>query len=248
MLAEERMERIVEMVAEAGSMSVPDLASALGVTASTIRRDLANLSRAHRVAKVHGGAMSLERAHVAIDLDLEDRSYLHAHEKERIAQAAAAMLEADSYVYLDSGSTVRRRIDVLPQDPSITYVTDSAGHALRMAARGLHVRLLGGELKRQTESVVGPEALMAVERYNFSLGFWGVNGISATAGLTTPDMEEAAVKRASIGRCARPVVLADASKFDMIAPVTFADLDTCEVLAAGAVPEGYRVRRNVRIV
>ena len=89
---------------------------------------------------------------------------------------------------------------------------------------------------------------MAVERYNFSLGFWGVNGISATAGLTTPDMEEAAVKRASIGRCARPVVLADASKFDMIAPVTFADLDTCEVLAAGAVPEGYRVRRNVRIV
>lgn len=193
MLAEERMERIVSMVAEAGSMSVPDLASALGVTASTIRRDLSNLSRAHRVAKVHGGAMSLERAHVAIDLGLEDRSDLHAHEKGRIARAASAMLEADSYVYLDSGSTVHRLIDVLPQDPSITYVTDSAG-------------------------------------------------------LTTPDMEEAAVKRASIERCAHPVVLADASKFDMIAPVTFAGLDTCEVLTAGAVPEGYRVRRNVRIV
>lgn len=248
MLAEERMERIVSMVAEAGSMSVPDLASVLGVTASTIRRDLANLSRAHRVAKVHGGAMSLERAHVAIDLDLEDRSDLHAHEKGRIARAAAAMVEADSYVYLDSGSTVRRLIDNLPQDPSITYVTDSAGHALRIAARGLRVRLLGGELKRQTESVVGPEALMAVERYNFALGFWGANGISSTAGLTTPDMEEAAVKRASMARCARTVVLADASKFDMVAAVVFAEIDACEVITAGVVPEPYRARRNVRVV
>ena len=158
------------------------------------------------------------------------------------------MLEADSYVYLDSGSTVRRLIDVLPQDPSITYVTDSAGHALRIAARGLRVRLLGGELKRQTESVVGPEALMAVERYNFALGFWGANGISSTAGLTTPDMEEAAVKRASMARCARTVVLADASKFDMVAAVVFAEIDACEVITAGTVPEPYRVRRNVRVV
>lgn len=248
MLAEDRMERIVEMVTEAGSLSVPELALALDVTASTIRRDLASLSREHRVARVHGGAMSLERAHVSLDLDLEDRSDLHASEKERIARAAAAMIESESCIYLDSGSTLRKLIEILPQYPSVTYITDSAGHALRIAARGLRVRLLGGELKRQTESVVGPEALMAVERYNFALGFWGANGISATAGLTTPDMEEAAVKRASMARCARPVVLADASKFDMVAPVTFADMGACEVITAGAVPEGYRARRNVRVV
>ena len=68
MLAEDRLNAIVSMVQQAGSVTVPELAEALGVTASTIRRDLQTLDRAHRIAKVHGGATSLERAHVTRDL------------------------------------------------------------------------------------------------------------------------------------------------------------------------------------
>lgn len=64
MLAEDRLNAIVSMVQQTGSVTVPELAEALGVTASTIRRDLQTLDRAHRIAKVHGGATSLERAHV----------------------------------------------------------------------------------------------------------------------------------------------------------------------------------------
>ena len=66
MLADDRLNAIVRMVTEAGSMSVADLAEALDVTASTIRRDLQTLDRAHRLAKVHGGATSLERAHICL--------------------------------------------------------------------------------------------------------------------------------------------------------------------------------------
>ena len=68
MLAEDRLNAIVSMVQQMGSVTVPELAEALGVTASTIRRDLQTLNRAHRIAKVHGGATSLERAHVTRDL------------------------------------------------------------------------------------------------------------------------------------------------------------------------------------
>ena len=76
MLAEDRLNAIVSMVQQAGSVTVPELAEALGVTASTIRRDLQTLNRAHRIAKVHGGATSLERAHVTRDLTISERSAL----------------------------------------------------------------------------------------------------------------------------------------------------------------------------
>ena len=83
MLAEDRLNAIVSMVQQAGSVTVPELAEALGVTPSTIRRDLQTLDRAHRIAKVHGGATSLERAHVTRDLTIGERSDLHNDDKER---------------------------------------------------------------------------------------------------------------------------------------------------------------------
>lgn len=103
MLAEDRLNAIVSMVQQTGSVTVPELAEALGVTASTIRRDLQTLDRAHRIAKVHGGATSLERAHVTRDLTLNERSDLHNDDKERICARAAALVEPESFVYIDSG-------------------------------------------------------------------------------------------------------------------------------------------------
>ena len=58
---------------------------------------------------------------------------------------------------------------------------------------------LGGELKPETEALVGPDALATLDRYNFNCGFWGSNGIAAEQGLTTPDIEEAQVKRTGDG-------------------------------------------------
>ena len=83
MLAEDRLNAIVSMVQQTGSVTVPELAEALGVTASTIRRDLQTLNRAHRIAKVHGGATSLERAHVTRDLQVMLRCFALWEEKSR---------------------------------------------------------------------------------------------------------------------------------------------------------------------
>ena len=125
MLAEDRLNAIVSMVQQAGSVTVPELAEALGVTASTIRRDLQTLDRAHRIAKVHGGATSLERAHVTRDLTLNERSDLHNDDKERICARAAALVEPESFVYIDSARRRSSPSKHLPRLESVTYVTDS---------------------------------------------------------------------------------------------------------------------------
>lgn len=237
MLAEDRLNAIVSMVQQAGSVTVPELAEALGVTASTIRRDLQTLDRAHRIAKVHGGATSLERAHVTRDL--------HNDDKERICARAAALVEPESFVYIDSGSTTLRLIEHLPHLEDVTYVTDSVLHAQRLALRGMRTVVLGGELKPETEALVGPDALATLDRYNFNCGFWGSNGIAAEQGFTAPDIEEAQVKRISMRHTAKRFVISDASKFGMVAPIKFADFRDATIITAGEVPAKYRAMDNV---
>lgn len=249
MLAEDRLSRIVDMVAERGSATVPELASALGISESTIRRDLEKLDQAHRLAKVHGGATCLENAHVTRDLTLSERHGLHDAEKRAIVEYAAALVGPDDFVYVDAGSTTELLVRCA-LDPRATYVTDAVTHALALVERGCRVVVLGGELKGATEALVGPDALDALARYNFTIGFWGTNGATLEQGLTTPDRFEAQVKRTSMRRTARRYVLADPSKLGRVAPVKFADfrdatIVTTDIGHAAVDSEAYRALNNL---
>ena len=136
-------------------------------------------------------------------------------------------------------------IEHLPRLDGVTYVTDSVLHAQHLALRGMRTVVLGGELKPETEALVGPDALATLDRYNFNCGFWGSNGIAAEQGLTTPDIEEAQVKRISMRHTAKRFVISDASKFGMVAPVKFADFRDATIITAGEVPAKYRAMDNV---
>lgn len=183
---------------------------------------------------------------MSYDLTLQQRSELHADQKQLLARYAASLVGPHDCVYVDSGSTTKVLVDCLMEKGAL-YVTNSAVHGLTLAQRGFTVVLLGGELKGSTSAMVGPEALDALERYNFTLGFWGANGIDLQAGCTSPEREESQVKRASLARSARRFVLADTSKFGRVAPVSFASLDQVEVLTT-SVPEGYEDVPSVRCV
>ena len=244
MLAEERLQRIVDMVGRKGTATVTELAAALDISESTIRRDLDKLDQAHRLVKVHGGATTRESAHLTRDLTLGERHGLHDEEKRAICAHAATLVEPDDFVYVDAGSTTEILLDMLPPtNPG--YVTDSVSHALRLAGRGLRVTVIGGELKSATESLVGPDALSCLARYHFTLGFWGTNGITEEAGLTSPEPNEAMVKRLSMERTERRYVLADATKFGRTSLVNFAPIDRATILTCGNVPNDYRGRANV---
>lgn len=243
MLAEDRHAQIVEMVSTRGSVTVPELAETLGTSESTIRRDLEKLDSAGKLSKVHGGATSLERVHVTRDVSLTERVVLNAGEKRQVAAYAATLIGPDDFVYLDAGSTTGALIDHLSETRA-SYVTDSVSHAMKLVTRGFRVVVLGGELKGVTEALVGPEALECLDRMNFTLGFWGTNGISQDRGLTTPDRSEAMVKRASMARCDRRYVIADDTKFDRIAPVTFAELADATILT-NRRPRAYEAFENI---
>ena len=244
MLAEERLARIVDVVGRQGTATVPELAGLLGISESTIRRDLDKLDQAHRLVKVHGGATTLESAHLTRDLTLEERHGLHAGEKRAICAHAATLVGPDDLVYLDAGSTVEELLSHLAERRA-HYVTDSVSHATMLAGRGFNVTVLGGELKSATEALVGPDAIATLSRYHFTIGFWGANGITPESGFTSPESNEALIKQLSMEHTARRYVLADATKFDSTSLVRFGAFDSATIVTCGDVPEKYKAYNNV---
>ena len=103
---------------------------------------------------------------------------------------------------------------------------------------------MGGKLKGTTEAVVGAGAIESLSLYNFTLGFWGTNGIHKKAGFTTPDREEAGVKHTALWHCKKPYVLADSSKFDSISPVKFAEFEDALIITEKKV-RGYEECPNI---
>ena len=86
------------------------------------------------------------------------------------------------------------------------------------------MHILGGEFKLETEAIVGEETLIALDKYNFTKGFFGANGVSIQNGITTPDYREAVLKKKALSRCKEKYILCDSSKFSKISSVSFADI------------------------
>ncbi|MFI9587876.1 DeoR/GlpR family DNA-binding transcription regulator [Streptomyces sp. NPDC052236] len=229
MYAPERQQEILRLARDGGRVDVLSLAEEFQVTAETIRRDLKALDRAGLVRRVHGGAIPAGR--LDFEPDLAERESTAADEKDRIARAALAELPAEGSVILDAGSTVGRLAADFPLELPLTVVT----HALSVAARladhpGIDLHLVGGRVRHRTRAAVDAWALRAYGELKADVVFLGANGFSVEGGLTTPDLAEAAVKRAIVSAARRVVLLADSAKHGQEHFARFGDLADVDVL------------------
>lgn len=247
MYAPERQQEILRFARERGRVDVPSLAEEFDVTPETVRRDLKALDRAGLIRRVHGGA--IPSGGLDFEPDLTEREATAADEKDRIARAALAELPGGGQgsLVIDAGTTTARLAACLPLDAGFTVVT----HALPIAARlaeypDLTLHLVGGRLRHRTRAAVGDWALRAYEDINADVAFIAANGFSLAdggkGGLTTPDLAEAAVKRAMIRAARRVVLLADSAKFGQAHFARFGELADVDVLITdeGLSPEDAR--------
>ncbi|MCH5265188.1 MAG: DeoR/GlpR transcriptional regulator [Lachnospiraceae bacterium] len=229
MLTEERLQRILELVERYQSISTRQLTEKLGISESTVRRDLALLDGQGTVKKVRGGVMVIGSRYKAKDDAVSLRKERNPEEKERIARYAASLIKPDDFVYLDAGTTTERMIEYLTEKQAV-FVTNAVSHAKRLSEAGYTVYLPGGEFKAATEALVGEEAVESLQKYNFTKGFWGTNSVSKEEGFCTPDVREAMIKKTSMSRCAKCYVLCDSSKFSQISCVKFGDFVNADII------------------
>ncbi|WP_037864699.1 DeoR/GlpR family DNA-binding transcription regulator [Streptomyces sp. NRRL S-340] len=238
MYAAERQQEILRLARDGGRVDVVSLAEEFQVTAETIRRDLKTLDRAGLLRRVHGGAIPAGR--LDFEPDLTERESTAADEKDRIAKAALAELPAEGTLILDAGTTVARLAAALPLETDLTVVTHSLPIAARLADHpGLQLHLVGGRVRHRTRAAVDAWALRAYGEIRADVLFVAANGFSAEHGLTTPDLAEAAVKRAAIAAARRVVLLADSTKHGQEHFARFGGLSDVDLLItdSGLSPE-----------
>lgn len=245
MLSEQRYELILNIMEERRSITVTELTKLLDISESTARRDIIALDRAGKLVKVFGGAVLADSTYQAVDPTVTQRAEVYREEKRQIAKYAASLIRPQDFVYLDAGTTTGYMLDYI-EDASVTFVTNAVAHAQRLAAQGSRVLLVGGSLKSTTEAVVGTMAVLMLKDYHFTKGFFGANGVSRTAGFTTPDADEALVKRTAVEQCRKSYFLCDNSKFHVVSAVTFASLTSGTILV-NAVPEEFKAVADIEL-
>lgn len=236
MLSEQRHRMILKVLEERRSVTVTELTELLNISESTARRDITILDKAGKLVKVFGGAVLADNVYLSAEPTVAQKTEVNREEKKRIARYAVSLIRNQDFVYIDAGTTTGYMLDFL-ENRDVTFVTNAVAHAQRLAAAGMKVILVGGTLKTSTEAVVGTSAVLMLKDYHFSIGFFGANGISRTAGFTTPDANEALVKKTALEQCKKAYILCDHSKFNTVSSVTFAAIDAGVILTDESMDE-----------
>ena len=222
MLAEERRLHLVSFARNEGRVDASEAAARLKVAVETIRRDLEILQRQGVMRRVHGGGILVDR--IQSEYSVSIRRTQNSEVKNRIAQVASQYIPKSGTIIVDAGTTTEFLAPYLRDNPDLTVVTNSLNLSLAIGESTTNVVLVGGKMRPITLSTVGTLAVAMISEVFASVSFIATNGIDPQAGFTTPDIEEAEVKRLMIKNSQESIVLADSSKFGQRFGTRFATL------------------------
>lgn len=223
MLTQERYQTILTILSERDAVTVAELSAMLGISESTIRRDLNYLDEMGKLNKVFGGATAIRPNIGGTETTFESRESEMSEEKTAIGRYAATLVHDGDFIFIDAGTTTYRFIDFLANKKA-TYITNGIAHSRKLVQKGFNTYVIGGHIKPVTEAVVGTAGIELIRRFNFTKAFIGTNGINIEAGYTTPEIDEGLIKEAAVQHSYMTFILSDHTKFRRVYPVSFADI------------------------
>lgn len=249
---EERRTRVLEIVNTRGRIRAIELAELLEVAVPTVRKDIADLDRQHKLRRTHGGALALRPYY---EFDYDSRADKNRAAKQAIARACIELLSDSDSIFLDSGTTIGYIAEQLRLDNNteptgrnstsgvprnLTVLTNSPGVAQSVAEiPSLRHTVLGGQYRPVGRSYVGSLALEAVRQFTVNTAFIGVTGL-AGEDFSVADLAEAELKRAVIERARRVIVPMDNSKIGSQDFVKVCGLDSVDAIVTDGADEYLR--------
>ena len=208
----ERHSAILKKLSIEKYVEVLDLCESLGVSAVTIRKDLKLLEQKGLLFRTHGGA-SLENPYIN-ERTVLDKEKIFVAEKNGIAQMAASLISENDAIMIASGTTVQALSKYIEPKNKLTVITPSLAVVMHLIKHeNIEILQLGGYLRHSAASVIGNYAEYMLEHISCSKLFLGVDGIDMNYGISTTNLEEAALNKKMIDAAQKVIVLADASKF-----------------------------------
>lgn len=222
MFAVERQKKILETLASEGAVWVSRLASQLGVTEETVRRDLEKLEKQEALVRTHGGAIPVVESNR--EMSLEKRKYLNTEAKERLAHEAASFVVPGDTVFLDASTTTFYMARELKHTHDITIVTNSLRVINELAGTG-GLRVIGiGGYAGNNQSFVGNLAASYIEENFFANKvFFSSRGVTKSGGVLDSNEAECGIKKCMIKNSDEKYYLCDKSKIGRIGFAKLAD-------------------------
>lgn len=220
MLTAERHRHILRLLADRGRLTLAEIASRLGISTATARRDAADLADAGHVIRVHGALLPR-------DFGLDEPRYSRKAEKAvatkvRLGRAAAALLPESGPVFIDAGTTCLEVGRCLLDRPGLRIFTNSVTLlALAGEARATLVSI-GGEVRPLSLALTGALSQHWMENLRFDAAVIGASGLDPATGASTTETAEAAVKSEALRRATRRILVAHCEKWGRPSALRFA--------------------------
>lgn len=236
-----RLPEILEIARTEGRVTVDDLAERLGVTAQTIRRDLAELDEAGKLERVHGGAILRSGT---VNIGYHDRAALNAAQKAAIARACAAEIPPGASVFLAIGTTTEALARELRRHSGLMVVTNNLNVANILAENPqCQVIVTGGGLRRSDGGLTGPLTEAAIRQFKVDIAVIGCSALDQDGDMLDYDIHEVGVSRALIAQARRAWLVCDHSKLARTAPARIDSLSVLEaVFTDRPLPEALSAR------
>ena len=246
----ERREAIQKYIEAKGEVSIGELAAHFtSWSEMTIRRDLAALEQMHRIILTRGGARTIPTRYGLHEDMYSAREQLNDEAKQLIAAKAVELVEPDTGIFIDSGTTAMAFARRLP-DCHLAVITAAPNIALEVAMRKVNpsIIMLGGTLNRSEIAVSDPEAVSFLEHLNIDTAFMAASGYDEKGGFTVGSQLGAMLKRAVVKRARKVVMMLDSPKIGALLPFTFARMEDVDVLVGdGKISENI-VKQSSKVL
>ena len=253
--AKERRALIMRLLEQNEEVQVTDLSRDTGISEVTIRKDLTILQNRNLLIRTRGGAMRKPIENQNEDTTIAKKRMFNFREKERIGEEATKLIKDGDFVMLDSGTTTLEVARHLEKFNNLHIITNAMNIATElMTYKRFDVVLLGGNLRVNSHSTVGPLALSVLRNFSRYKLFLGVDSFSIENGVSTPSLEEALLNQIMIQQADEVIAVFDSSKFNKRSFVHIADAEQIDCIITDlAIPPGMTsklksVGIDVRIV
>lgn len=219
----ERAVQILELLKQNQTMTVHQLAKQFDVSEMTIRRDLELLKKTNELERSYGRATlpkGREAAgHAAEPYDIRFEQIKNIEQKEQIAAYAATLIEPQDMLILDSGTTVGRLAQYVPENQNITVLCYNFGILSQLRKRnGVNIIFSGGYYYPEDQMFISPESSDFIRGHRANKAFIAASGFHQTLGITCIHSHEVEIKKADMASSASRILLLDSSKFGVVKP------------------------------
>lgn len=217
-----RRDEISKMVISESEVKVKELARKFNVSMETIRKDLNYLDSMKLVSKTHGGAKAInDYFWLPVDVKLQE----NVDVKRMISRKALDLIEDNSVIFLDAGSTLIQLAKMLKIKQGLTVVTNSIVVADIVLEGGHKVICLGGVAQKRGKCMVGMFANMMLDSIHINTMITGSDGFKGMSGPTTFSLEEVDIRKHAIKNSDKKVLVCDASKFSKTSTYQYAKFE-----------------------